>query len=377
MLLVYIIALCILIALYILHESALSFAMLIMFLALPAVFFPILLLNVRKLKVELSQPEKYIRRKKKLRCKIIINNPVPIPISNFYATVYYRMSGDMNFEKRSITVPVRADASEKVVIEITAPHCGIAEFVLKKWSVYDLTNLTWIKRKMPVNIKTAVLPMKAVIDDELAAALLYEDESSHSAAVGETGSDVDFMREYREGDRLNMVHWKLSCRTDELVVKELERISDKQIIIIPDMSACKTPEELDKMFDVYNAAAELFLEADITPGIVCDNGDEDIDIQKASDIAALREVLISQLSSPLMHIRNADTITERFAEKYECGGFGAKVFSHIVIVTPEKKSATPLMLEQCGAADRITVICTSGGNDNGEYEFSNIMVFYR
>ena len=61
------------------------------------------------------------------------------------------------------------------------------------------------------------------------------DEFTESENIGNISSDVKEIREYRPGDRLQRIHWKLSAKLDDLFVKEMAHTSSLAIILVPEL----------------------------------------------------------------------------------------------------------------------------------------------
>ena len=65
------------------------------------------------------------------------------------------------------------------------------------------------------------------------------DEFTESENIGNISSDVKEIREYRPGDRLQRIHWKLSAKLDDLFVKEMAHTSSLAIILVPELTKSK------------------------------------------------------------------------------------------------------------------------------------------
>ena len=59
-------------------------------------------------------------------------------------------------------------------------------------------------------------------------------------------SEINNIREYRNGDSMKSVHWKLSTKSDELMVREFSTNNDRNTYVFADMSAPTPPPEAEK-----------------------------------------------------------------------------------------------------------------------------------
>ena len=50
----------------------------------------------------------------------------------------------------------------------------------------------------------------------------------------EDKSRISSLREFREGDSVKAIHWKLSAKLDELIIKEFDNSADTNVIVFVD-----------------------------------------------------------------------------------------------------------------------------------------------
>lgn len=82
-----------------------------------------------------------------------------------------------------------------------------------------------------------------------------------SRLSGQDNTEMSDIREYRRGDSLRSVHWKLSSKSEELIVREYARNAKQQMIIFCDTA--KRYADNDKRFesDVNELACDAVVEA--------------------------------------------------------------------------------------------------------------------
>ena len=85
------------------------------------------------------------------------------------------------------------------------------------------------------------------------------DEYETSTQTGNVSSNVTDLREYRPGDRLQKIHWKLSAKIDKLMVKENEASASHQFYVLLELYRNEGhPEYLDQAVTyAYGVAKEL------------------------------------------------------------------------------------------------------------------------
>lgn len=157
-------------------------------------------------------------------------------------------------------------ARTRLTTSISSQQCGPILLEVREVRVYDLFRL--FSRKISVTGKEvlAVLPeyyMAAVVFQENIRDFLVESEEYDKNKPGDDPSEIFQIREYRSGDRMQSIHWKLSARTDDLMVKEYSLPVGNPVILFLDMKY--QPEEnygfLDEYIEAGLALSQGILEA--------------------------------------------------------------------------------------------------------------------
>jgi uncharacterized protein (DUF58 family) len=121
--------------------------------------------------------------------------------------------------------------------DIRLDYCGIYEIKCEHVYFYDLLGIFARKIKELPSADAIVLPKAIEVFSEIKASVLDDEEDIYSdPSAGTDVSEIKELREYREGDRLSQVHWKLSTKSEDLVVKEYARQAGVNIVIACDGS---------------------------------------------------------------------------------------------------------------------------------------------
>ncbi len=118
---------------------------------------------------------------------------------------------------------------------IACPHRGVYEAGVTRISVEDVFGLVCLSRKPHTRlVKLEVLPRAAEVAPlELTAIDQGPEFRSRAAEDNASPSDV---RTWQEGDELKKIHWKLSLRKRELLVRTYEESARPDTLIIPDLA---------------------------------------------------------------------------------------------------------------------------------------------
>lgn len=114
-----------------------------------------------------------------------------------------------------------------------AKHCGCVDISAKFCKVYDMTGIFFVPARVSCSFQTQILPKaqkpKNLPSFDEMSVLGYKPKS------GGGFSDYYELRQYQKGDSLKNIHWKLSSKYDELIVREPSQPIYKQIAVNPQL----------------------------------------------------------------------------------------------------------------------------------------------
>ena len=126
----------------------------------------------------------------------------------------------------------------QAVLRLPCPHVGSARLGVEQMELTDCFGFFCLRRKVKRLCQTLVLPRPL----ESGSALQSPQSPMSSAALRAEGDMPEDCRAWREGDELKRIHWKLSARSRELMVRTQEREhSPDTLILLPG----RLPESLD------------------------------------------------------------------------------------------------------------------------------------
>lgn len=211
---------------------------------LPLCSFLMLWWVSRKIRGNLYLPIAVTDKNQKVQVGIeIINDSwIPVPGITVTVTVVNKFYG----KKEQVIFRGMAGGKKttRILADISSNQCGPLYLEIQQMQISDLFHL--FQKKIPGKGKEilAVMPdiyqacvsLQADTRDFLA-----ESEEYDKQKPGDDPSEVFQIREYRGGDRLQSIHWKLSARTDDLMVREYSLPINCAIVFFIDMEY--QPEE--------------------------------------------------------------------------------------------------------------------------------------
>lgn len=150
-------------------------------------------------------------------------------------------------------------------VELEAPHAGEMhvrrllhlrcaggyEYRMRRVRVYDWTGLLFLGRRVTGRQVTHLLPAVHEVPLKISASVrgfFGEAEVYDDVRGGHDASETFRIREYIPGDRLQNIHWKLTAKTGELMVREHSQPKGCPIVLL---LGAQDGRERDEQFDRF------------------------------------------------------------------------------------------------------------------------------
>jgi hypothetical protein len=137
----------------------------------------------------------------------------------------------------------------------TPLHTGMILSEITGFYVYDFLGLFAFKRPCPPTLQVLALPKRF---SYLAGMDTIEYIPVPSSVQGERDANITFdnydIREYRPGDPLRSIHWKLSAKLNKLFIREPEPMGNSTLSLLFDFFG--TPTEMDEVFSYLRTFGE-------------------------------------------------------------------------------------------------------------------------
>lgn len=234
--------------------------LLLLVLLLPLVSILLCRRSFQKLSAELSFSAAEAERELTVNLTIGFHNPsgvsllhVECPLS--ISSPYYGAG-----EEQVYVLPAPAGSGKALTLPMTFHYCGLYRAEVKTLRVYDLLHFVSFSREVGLSSQTMVFPTEKV-EVTYHPSFYAEgfDEYESSVQTGNVSSNVTDIREYRPGDRLQKIHWKLSAKIDKLMVKENEATASHQFFVLLELyRPLEHPEYLSEaVVYAYGVSQEL------------------------------------------------------------------------------------------------------------------------
>jgi hypothetical protein len=168
---------------------------------------------------------------------IQMSNPTIFPISDLKIYMTVKNGFSMKEYSKELSMSMDSHSNHRVTCYLQSEFTGNLTICLKGIRSYDYLKLFSLKRKLRDEIKVAVLPDFYEIDENYISNknnMIVESDYYSSTKIGDDHSEVFAVREYREGDRPQQIHWKLSRKHNQLMIKEFSEPLNCSVLIFID-----------------------------------------------------------------------------------------------------------------------------------------------
>jgi len=232
------------------------------YVLLPVILIPLFLLNVRKVSVNAGAVVGETDCGNDIIFFVEYKNPTYFPFLKCTLSFSVNNLYFNNDKKNRLNFNMLAKKTDRININVATSRVGLAAFEGKELEITGYMGFVSVKLPASFCVQVPVFPVSS------GEAVLHEmpysegyDEYNEPDLKGSPSSDIKEIREYRPGDRLSRIHWKLSAKMDDLEVKEMERTSVMSVVILPELEKSmidKTVNNLDILAGQLTAAGERF-----------------------------------------------------------------------------------------------------------------------
>ncbi len=226
----------------------------LLFLAL--LLFLLLRLGARRIKVSVRLPQEALRRGEPFFVTMRIENPLPLPFPK--AELALRC-GEEDF---SGTLPVPARDAAEASFSVIPRYCGAFAVQMKRLALWDLLAF-WKRRLRPAFSESVIVlpdspPLFTVVEGS--PTMTAETDGAPGEGSGPP-PEIREIGEYRQGDALRDIHWKLSARRDELLTKRYSRETRPRVRVVWDGAGTVSAKRADAYWSMCWSLSLGLLEA--------------------------------------------------------------------------------------------------------------------
>ncbi len=369
MVFIYIVLLIISVFFYILYEGVLSLMLFSFLLLLPVVLTVCSLIARAGISVEVEVTQHTCSTNQSIPIMVRVRNKTIIPVPSAEIRLVYTVSSSGTSERILINTPVFPKNSQQLETSFSSGHLGSVTVGIDKVKLFDILRLTRLrlsKKQIAVHDnEIMILPEAFELSNpvhDYSDAGLDSDVYSQDKP-GDDPSEIFGLREYSDGDKLSRVHWKLTAKTDTLMVKDYSMsLADSCLLLVDTFLPDSTPESADVYDTIIRMAVSLsalLSTNEIRHRVAVFNTHTDeIDEMQVTDDG-------SMISSAAMLLRSGRpdrgdlTVFSVTGEET-----GQARFGHVLPICASCSDAAAAALSGSGIAGRYSILlCTANGQN--------------
>ena len=237
------------------NDNYLAYFLLSLVVVMPVLSLALSLPGMLGCRVELSAVPAALDRGGDGQWLLTVDTPNALPLARLSVALVGENLLTGETERRKLRL---SGVARRRPVELSAPtgHCGLLELQAKKITVYDCLGL--FSRRVAPPPPARLLCRPVPIPAELPA--LPEGQGTRSAPAGALrqgpGEDCD-LRDYRPGDPMRSVHWKLTSKWDKLIVRE--RTQGFTPLPLLTLDRFGPPARLDRLLDRVLGVSQALL----------------------------------------------------------------------------------------------------------------------
>ena len=350
---------------------ALSYSTAGLYLFLGALLIPLLgiLLTavcIKGLDVSMELPQTCGKHQSVEGCvSINTRNVVPVLRGEVKMTSYNRLT----MERETVSMVSGFTKKPKVLpFSFESRHCGGVEIGADTVEIFDPFGL-WKKTLRPsAKSVVTVLPDTFDVHLQLAHGNL-PNQDSVEYAQGRTGNDLSeifAIREYQEGDSIRNIHWKLSGKYDDLMVKlaSLPLENSMLLLLETDLQGEEDvqPDAFDALAEIYMTVSQNLIDNEISHKAGWyDHETQRMFLFEVDDEADLHGMMIKSLSV-------ARKAAGSHAVAHYLEEFGQVEQAHVVYMTHKDPGCLDELSDEL---IKTTIVCSQQGDQAfGPYDYS-------
>lgn len=232
-------------------------AALLLCVTLPLVSFGVNFAIRKRLHLSLSLPTS-TAKKAAVSVSAELRNDGFFPALRVFVPIQVKNDLTGEWKQFEIILSAGAKSSQTSEFLLDSAYCGRLSIQADKVWLMDYFGFLPVKAALTASAKTTVLPDMFPSEVNLIPAPAVSDEGAENRR-GQDRSEVYQLREYRPGDDVRQIHWKLSSKLDELIWKEPSMPESRSLLIAWDKRTQTTPNAMDAMAEAVSSVCQGIL----------------------------------------------------------------------------------------------------------------------
>lgn len=245
-------------AFYVLYIWDFALVLLAVMTALPLIMLLCLFIAKHMISAEFILQNRTASKNSSLPIQLSVTNKSIFPIGKAEAYLEYYNVFNNAINSFELHLPIQPRNTQRITFQLSSEFCGIIKVKCVKIYIYDPLRIFRLKAENNIVTEFAVMPEGHNITGTVSFTDRINEESEiySQHSPGDDPSEIFDLRDYCPGDRLNRIHWKLSSKKDDFIVKDYSLPIDAPSVVFLDL---KCYEDSDDTLQIFDTMAETFL----------------------------------------------------------------------------------------------------------------------
>lgn len=165
-----------------------------------------------------------------------IDNRSPFAIPFMEAQVSIPQANSVRCTERTVRLSMAPLSSYTMKNTVSFRFRGTYEIGVKCFYIYDFFRIFRFRADVDSLITVYVLPRRLTLDETLAQAISDSTVRTVRSPLVVDKLEVSDIRDYQNGDPLKSIHWKLSSKSENFIVKDYNTGTSNQTVVFCDLT---------------------------------------------------------------------------------------------------------------------------------------------
>jgi hypothetical protein len=241
-------------------RSPVSAVLYVFFLLLPFFTLAYLLLASASVKVYVERGSAETPKRTPVRFGLTVANDSVVPVPFAEIDIMLPSERAVRCIGRRVRISLAPFGYYDLSETVAFPYRGEYEIGVSDIYVYDLFRMFRLRVTADTFTTVFVMPRRLTLDRGSSHAASDVNTSSVKNISGIDRAELSDIREYRNGDHMKSIHWNLSSKTQDLVVKEYAMNSGNRVYIFADTARYGDPGDNSYEDDIAEFVADGVIE---------------------------------------------------------------------------------------------------------------------
>lgn len=222
-------------------------------------------LGGRKTVIKLSVP-RAAERKENFRGRLTLQNQTVWPVFGGKGQILWENLFTGEHGEIPLSFSLGCKETRTIEFEACSSWCGCVKVQFSSWKCNDFFHVFSVRRQAVAEGCTVIMPEKQNSDFSFLTREGFDMESFRYSGnrPGDDPGETYDIREYQPGDSIRQIHWKLSGKLDDIMIREKSFPVDDTVLILAEaFQAEHEPRRAETVAEVLSAIIRDFMEKKI------------------------------------------------------------------------------------------------------------------